>query len=300
MEILWILISLYLLLSFIFFHVAFNRKIKKTFIRRSRDIKYTDYSFMKADQAWFLEKKPTERWIRHQDLDYHAYHLEVNKDQATVILVHGFSSQGLAMAVFAKQYYEDFNYNLLLIDLSGHGQSTGTYIQYGYGEKELINAWVNTLKEDGYKDQFYLHGVSMGAATLLFSQSTVLDSSIKGMICDAPYTDMLPIFKRQVKKIFKLSDAFILPGLNLWMKLYLGFTANDLSLQKHLKQLSHPTLIIHGLKDLFVPYQQSINLKAQFPSIQLELFEHSEHVTSLRDETKRYHNLVKNFILDNQ
>lgn len=300
MEILWILISLYLLLSFIFFHVAFNRRIKKTFIRRSNDIKHTDYSYMKADQAWFLEKKPSELWIHHQNLDYHAYHLELNKDQPTVILVHGFSSQGLAMSVFAKQYYEDFNYNLLLIDLSGHGQSTGTYIQYGYGERQLINAWVNALKDEGYKAHFYLHGVSMGAATLLFSQSTLLDASIKGMICDAPYTDMLPIFKRQVKKIFKLSDVFILPGLNFWMKLYLGFSAQDLNLNKHLKKLSHPTLILHGLKDHFVPYQQSIDLKAQHPEIQLELFEHSEHVTSLRDEPKRYQSLIKNFILENQ
>lgn len=140
----------------------------------------------------------------------------------------------------------------------------------------------------------------MGAATLLISQSVHLDENIKGILCDAPYTDMLPIFKRQVKKIFKLSDRFLLPGLNLWMRLYLGFSTDDLSLSKHLKSITHPTVILHGLKDFFVPYQQSIDFKAAHPEVQLELFENSEHVTSLRDEPERYQNIIKTFIQDNQ
>lgn len=128
MEILGLLILIYLIFTFIFFHLAFNRKIQKTYIRRSADIKHTDYSYMKKDQAWFLSQNPSEFWMIHNKHSYHASHLETHPNQPTVILVHGFSSQAIAMSVFARYYYETFNYNLLLIDLSGHGQSTGRYI----------------------------------------------------------------------------------------------------------------------------------------------------------------------------
>jgi len=298
----WIILILILCLFGLItlFLMTFGRSKNKAFLSRSKDLNQVDYRFFIEDQAWFLGQKPLDLWMLGKDGNKrHAYYLaQSNALAPVVILLHGYSVRALGMSIFARIYYEKFGCSILSIDALAHGQSEGKMIGFGYKERMDVNAWINTLQSQ-FPDQtsFLIHGLSMGAATALFAMTSHLHKDVKGVIADSGFTQLEPVFKRQIKEMYHLPQQPTLFLLNILMKLSVGFSLKEASIYPNLKHMDRPLLLIHGTNDMFVPYTLSKELYEAHPQhTQLWLVNQSHHACAIRDERSEYVDQIKTFI----
>ena len=80
------------------------------------------------------------------------------------MLLHGFTGSGQGMAEIARTLEQD--YETLVVDLPGHGQSTGLVRPDGDGFDECVDDLVATLESAGHRQAHWL-GYSMGARLAL-------------------------------------------------------------------------------------------------------------------------------------
>ena len=288
--------------SYLFFLLGFSR-IKKTWLRRSKDIKDVDYSAFKQAEPWFFDQKPQDLWITSQDgLKLYAYYLpSQNPPKQVVILHHGYTSQGKNMAIFAQFYHEHFDAAILAIDMRAHGQSEGRYLGFGWLEKEDTRLWIDKMNSlIGFKLPVILHGVSLGASTILNLAGNQCPDQVKVIIADSGFSDLNRQFKRQFKEIFHLPYFPLMPLGSLWCRLILGFSFKTASPIRYAAKITVPTLIIHGLKDMFVPHPMSDDLyKTLTCTKKLVHYENAQHALTYPNNKQDYENQVLLFIREN-
>lgn len=298
-----ILLVLFLLgLSYLFFQLGFSN-MKKKWIRRSKDIKTVDYSIFKSFEPWLFQQKPLDLWITSRDnLKLHAYYLPCEKaPKALVILHHGYTSQGKNMAIFAKMYRDNMDVDILSLDMRVHGQSAGRYLGFGYLEKEDTRQWIQTMKEiRGHALPVILHGISLGGSTVLSLAGHDCPADVKIVISDSGFSNLNQQFKRQFKEIFHLPSFPLIPLGSMWCKIKLGFSFKEASPIQNAAQIKVPTLIIHGLKDMFVPYPMSNDLyQALKCKKQLVQYENAVHALTYPLNQEDYETQVLSFINEN-
>lgn len=297
--ILFIVVLISLVSGFVFFILGFTR-IKKTWLRRSKDLQGVDYSPFKKAEPWFFDQHPQDLWIESKDhLKLHAYYLPAQRNpKYRVILHHGYTSQGRNMALFAKLYKDHFDCDILAIDMRAHGTSEGLFIGFGWPEKEDTRLWIEKLAElTGQRPPVILHGLSMGASTVLNLAGNDGPDDVKLIIADSGFSDLNRQFKRQLKMIFKLPAFPIIPIGSLWCRLVLGFSFKSGSPIQTAANIQVPTLIIHGLKDMFVPHPMSNELYERLTCPKaLVHYPNASHALAYPLNPNDYENQVLTFI----
>lgn len=172
----------------------------------------------------------------------------------TILAVHGYHSNGRKeYAIFAR-FYHQLGYNLLMPDDRAHGESEGRYIGFGWLDREDCKQWIAWLREQhGAFAQVLLHGISMGAATVLMAAGDGLDSIVKGVVADCSYSGVWDEFAYQAKHSLHIPSFPILPLANLISRLLAGYDYKAASVKKQVKNIKIPVLFIHGTKDTYVP-----------------------------------------------
>lgn len=180
------------------------------------------------------------------------------------ICMHGFHDTHEAMGAIARHYH-DRGWNVLMPDQRGHGKSEGSYVGWGYDERLDLLGWVNLVVRRDPQAEILLHGVSMGAATVLMATGGALPDQVKAAVADCSYTTIEEEM-RHVLRSFSLSSprgeglpSVPLPGGLLFSLLRratlrrAGYDLRDAAPVKAVPQSTTPTLFIHGAKDDFVP-----------------------------------------------
>lgn len=218
-----------------------------------------------------------------------------------VILHHGYTSQARNMALFAKYYATHHDAAILAIDMRAHGQSEGKYLGFGWLEKDDTLHWIdhmNTLL--GQPLPVILHGISLGASTILNLAGTLCPNQVKVIIADSGFSDLNRQFKRQFKEIFNLPSFPLIPLASFWCQLILGFSFKCASPINYASQIKTPTLVIHGLKDMFVPYPMSNDLYAALTcKKQLVQYENAHHALTYPLNKTDYEIQIGRFLLEN-
>lgn len=263
--ILWLLIALLsllailLIISFRIFQLAFSNG-RKDFVMRSKDLKGVDFKVFSSLNAWLEEQAPQDWWITSSDgIPLHALALLSTRQEAPlVILVHGYSANAKTMAMFAKVYRERYDFNVVMPDLRAHGQSGGQYLSFGWLEKDDLGLWITeTSKRLGYTPKTILHGLSLGASTVLNTAAVLNPPSVIGVISDSAFSDLRAQFTRQLNSIFRLPAFPLIDVGNLICRWRLGFTYTQGSPITHSAAITVPVLLIHGERDRFVPTSMS-------------------------------------------
>lgn len=208
-----------------------------------------------CEKLWF-KNFPKQKWqISADNLNLYAQYLD-HHSKKTVILLHGFMSDGDSMGGFAKMFY-DFGYNVLLPDARAQGRSDGQYIGYGWVEKEDILKWIDEIiSKNGTDSEIVVMGQSMGGATTMMVSGMKLPKQVKAFIEDCGYSNVKKEIKYQAGNLVNIPKAIRGPlietvsGIN---KLKNGFFLGRASSVKQLKKNTRPFLFIHGGKDHFVP-----------------------------------------------
>lgn len=207
-------------------------------------------------KAWFQEESNYENvYITSYDnLKLHSYQITNSIPSNTwVISVHGYMSQGQYLTNPAKHFY-DMGYNVLLPDLRSHGQSEGDYIGMGWDDRHDILSWIDYILEQNPNAQIVLHGISMGAATVMSVSGEELPTNVKAIIEDCGYTSVWDQFASQLKTLFNLPQFPFMHVASLVTKIRAGYWLGEASPIEQVANSKTPMLFIHGDEDNFVPY----------------------------------------------
>jgi uncharacterized protein len=252
---------------FLLLNKTFNRS-KKQIILKSKDLLGVDYSFFRQDTDWLEKIEKSELTIESYDgLNLYASLIsQTTSSNLCIILCHGYSSNRTSMAVFAKYYYEHYHAHICMIDARAHGTSEGNTIGFGYHDRNDLHQWINLLKlQYGKNIRFILHGISMGASTLLYASIGGFDPTVKGIITDSAFIDLRPVFIRQMKQIYHLPAFPFIHFIDFAMKYVYKIPFDKTNLLNQKDKLTTPCLIIHGKSDRFVPYEMAETLNSIYP-----------------------------------
>lgn len=182
-----------------------------------------------------------------------------NQTHRWAVCVHGYHDDHTGMGVYGKRYHEA-GWNVLLPDQRGYGNSEGYYIGWGYDERLDLVGWISWIIRHDADAEILLHGVSMGAATVLMTTGGALPGNVKAAISDCSYTDIEAEMRHVVQDYRRDGDrrlpvptsaAFALLRQTTLRKT--GFDLRDAAPMEAVERSKTPTLFIHGTEDKFVP-----------------------------------------------
>lgn len=232
----------------------------------------------------------------------HAWYLRADSaTEKVAVLVHGYGNDGLMMGKFAEIYDRHLHYNILLPDLHYHGQSKGDYIQMGWRDRLDVMQWcefANKLFDcDGKGTKQVLHGVSMGAATIMSVSGETLPPYIRCFVEDCGYTSVWDEFSNELDNQFSLPPFPLLYTTSWLNKLQNGWSFSEASPLNQVAKCQRPMLFIHGGDDGYVKTEMVYRLyDAKREPKQLKVFEGSKHAMSFDDNKEEYTQLVKSFV----
>lgn len=247
----------------------------------------------KALRDTFVTMKSGER--------HHALYMFAHrKSNKAAILVHGYKNSGINMLHIAE-IYARMGYNILLPDLHAHDLSEGEDIQMGWKERWDVLQWA-AVANDLFKDSTHttrqvLHGISMGAATVMCVSGENTPEYIKCFVEDCGYTSVWDEFASEFKNMYGLPSFPILHTSNLLCQARYGWNFREASPLNQVKKCRKPMLFIHGSNDTFVPSHMVYSLYEAKPDPK-EIFiaQGSAHARSYQDHPKQYTKKIKEFV----
>ena len=212
-----------------------------------------------------------------------------------MIFSHGWKSSGISDCAACAPFYFEEGYDVVLVDHQAHGHSEGKYLGFGVLDAKSMLKWVKKIDAmyQGNCD-IYLHGVSMGANTLMQVNGMDLPASVKAMCADCGFTSGYEEID-YLAKSKKLS--FLLTKQMIWLlcKVICHYDLRTSSLDS-LKHAKVPMLFIHGDKDNFVPMEQTIrSYEACTAKKELKIFSGGTHAACYVNNKEEYKKTVLNF-----
>lgn len=214
------------------------------------------------------------------------------------VCVHGYHDTHESMGVYARHYFEDLGWNVVLPDLRGHGGSEGTYVGFGWDDRLDLVAWISRIMRRDARAEIVLHGVSMGAATVLMTTGGALPGSVKAAVSDCSYTSALAIMRHVYQRGGgKGPVGPALSALRATVKRRDRFDLKNVNVLRAVRCSKTPTLFIHGVNDDFVPATMMAELyeAAQCPKDFLWVPK-AGHAESVSVDTKLYWDTVDEFV----
>ena len=227
-----------------------------------------------------------------------------NKSQTTIIFLHGLMSNIQSKkAKYLKNFSNKNKVNLLLFEYSGHGRSSGQFIDFS------IKNWVEDsrliIKRLIKKNKIILIGSSMGAwiGILLIKYFYKRIKGVIGIAAAPDFTKELIwrklniVEKNKIRKdkIYKLKSSYnnFYPITKKFM-----FDAEKLLVLNKKIKCNFPVELLHGLKDSSVPWFYSIRLIKTLISkkLNLTIINDGDHSLSRAKDLKKLDLAIKNII----
>lgn len=256
-------VVLFLLAVIVFFFYTFVRKEKESrVIFKDGDEGYFGefYKSIFDGANYIMSQKYEEHRIKSYDgLTLYGRYLKNGDSNKTIMLFHGYRSCGEKDFSGSFKFYVDNGFNILLVDQRCHENSEGKIISFGVKESRDVISWLDyVLKTYGDDKEIFICGLSMGAATVLFSTRFKMPDNVKGIIADCGFDSPERIIRKVAKQNFRINGFLLMPALNVLCKIFGKFSVYEVSSEKALKGFDKPVLFIHGTGDDFVPCEMSV------------------------------------------
>ncbi len=233
----------------------------------------------------------------------HAYLLAAAEPtDRTAVVVHGYTDHPLGMLQYAWLYHHELGCNVLLPALRFHGKSGGRAIQMGWGDRLDVKRWIEALPAlFGGEQRVVLHGLSMGAATvMMLSSDEERPVSVRCIVEDCGYLGVWEQFRKELKEDYHLPAFPILNAANLICRLRFGWSFKGASSLDAVRRSTCPMLFIHGGNDHYVPTWM-VHLLYEAKGGQphdkaLWLAPDSGHADSFLDHSEAYTATVTDFV----
>ena len=210
-----------------------------------------------ADQPFSPNGADPEQWWRFPPIT-------VRPPLGTVVILHGLWGSAEVTAPHGA-CLANAGFRCVLLDLRGHGESTGGTISFGRHEVEDLRDALRILRADGtIRGPTALVGFSYGASVALMAAGRGIDA--RGVAAVAPFArlrDVAPNFARAFAGWLSwlatdgLADRVVARAGELG-----GFDPVADSPLAAAPAVRMPVLLVHGGKDSLVPPEQSALLDA--------------------------------------
>jgi len=226
-----------------------------------------------------------------------------NKKKPIIIFAHGF--KGFKDWGHFNQFMEyaiQENYAFVKFNFSHNGGTVENPIDFpdleAFGNnnytKELddlrtVVDWVEERNDDEIdKEEIYLVGHSRGGGISIIAASE--DSRIKKLVTWAAVSDLINRFPKEQIDFWKKQGVIYIENTrtNQQMPLYYQLAENTLasadrfSIEKAIKKIQVPQLIIHGTKDEVVLINEAHNLKKWNNSAELFVIDDAAHTFDIK------------------
>lgn len=249
----------------------------------------------------WVQEHPARRDVFIASVDglrLHGAALRQKESHKWALCVHGYHDDFTSMGFAARHYYEEMGWNVVLPDLRGHGSSEGTYVGYGWDDRLDLVAWISRILRRDAQAQIVLHGVSMGAATVLLTAGGALPDSVKAVVSDCAYTSATTVMRH----VYQLGGGKgptgpAMAALRATVKRRDHFDLKNAEPLRAVRTSKTPTLFIHGVNDDFVPASMMAELyeAARCPKEFLWV-SNAGHAESADVDPKLYWDTVEEFV----
>ena len=192
-------------------------------------------------RAWFVPKAESKKFV---------------------ICVHGYKCNGPDECSHLLPFYRDtLGFNYLLPDHVSHGRSEGKYISFGAVESENLLLWVNYLiKRFGEDIEIVLHGISMGATTVMLANDSNPPKQVKAIIEDCGFTSAEDIINNVMSKKIGIPCPHLAKAVISVCRLLFKFDMRKADCVTRMNESKNPILFIHGTDDPTVPFSMGEKL----------------------------------------
>ncbi len=183
----------------------------------------------------------------------------ISAPKGTIVILHGYrdTKESLAYLTWATKFAEN-GYRSVLVDLRGHGHSTGDWLTYGVVESRDISQLITALSKRGLlAGKVGVFGRSYGAAVAI--QTAAIDRRISTVVAIEAFRsmhEMIPHFSRKAMGPF----AFVcITSKKQWKKGFssagqiAGYDTYNASAFEAVKKTKTPIMFIHANNDQMVP-----------------------------------------------
>ncbi len=242
-----------------------------------------DYGFIYELKMEYPEGKPPH--IAHFNAYWKPAKDVVRKTgpaRGTLLVLHGYLQNRNYVAPWAVRLAQA-GYRCVLMDLRGHGESTGEHISFGAFESHDISTVLDDLQRRGWDvDHVGVLGVSYGASIALVTAGQ--DPRIAAVVAFEPFASA----ERAVPELMRAAFAARAKGISdrqfaeahAREARLAGFDWAAADIPAALRRTRAPVLFIHGEKDTWLSPDHSRELLKSAPAgSQLTLAPLDNHVT---------------------
>ncbi len=240
--------------------------------------------------------------ISKDNLRLKAWYVPAEKEtKRFAICVHGHNCNGPDECSHLLPFYRNtMGFNYLLPDLRGHGRSEGNLIGFGALDYKDIRLWIDYLVERFGEDiEIVLHGISMGAATVMLVNNNNPQKQVKAVIEDCGYTNAFEQVAETMKGMKLTHTAnFFTEITNIYCRILSKYDLKkDADPLGTMQNAVNPVMFIHGEEDTLVPFPMCQKLYDACPTDK-EIFTvpGAVHAYSYYDAKDEYDRRVKAFI----
>ncbi len=283
----------------------YRRTLKRNKAKTDRTIKmagtdWDQYMPLMQERKEFMLAQPHEDVYKRSGdgLQLHATYFPQEDEKKIVICFHGYTSQGMSDYIGLSDYYLKRGYSMLLVDERAHGQSEGEYIGFGCLDRVDACAWIDwVIKRCGEDTVIYLHGISMGGATVLMAGGLNLPKQVKGIIADCAFTSPKYVFTHVLHSMYHL-PAFPMIQITDWMnQKKAGYGLDECNAAREVRKAKIPILLIHGDADTFVPCSMCDEIAENCASDTTKLIiKGAAHAESYYKDMESYENALNKFL----
>jgi pimeloyl-ACP methyl ester carboxylesterase len=226
-----------------------------------------DYGFQYDLQIEFPEGKPPH--IKQFRAHWRSATEAVRKpSRGTLLLLHGYLQNRNYVVPWAIRLAQA-GYRCALVDLRGHGDSTGKHISFGAFEARDLSQVLDDLQRRGWDvSRVGILGVSYGASVGLVTAG--LDARVASVVALQPFASA----ERAVPELMRGAFAAQARGLSdrqfaaahLKEAKIAGFDWADADIPAALKRTRAPVLFLHGERDNWVSPAHSRELLKYAPA----------------------------------
>lgn len=213
------------------------------------------------------------------------------------ILFHGYRGNGIRDFCAVHGICSKLGINTLVVDQRAHGSSGGNTMTFGILERYDCRAWAHyACRRFGTEQKIYLHGVSMGAATVLMASNLSLPSNVTGIIADCPYSCPGLIIRKVIRDMH-FPPSMLYPFVVLGAMIFGRFRIWEEKPAHAVSEAKIPILLIHGSDDKYVPSEMSAEIFEQCSGKRyLEIFPGAGHGGCSVTDPIRYEKVLRAFL----
>lgn len=249
-------------------------------------------------KTWMLEQPREDVYIYADDgLKLHGTYFPGQGKKKLVLCFHGYTGKGISDNIGISTYYLPRGYQMLMADARAHGESEGNYVGFGCLDRMDALRWIQYVQKCfGTDCEIWLHGTSMGGATVLMAGGLDLPDAVKGIVSDCAYTSAWEVFAHVLKSQYHISPFPVLNLADKMVRKQAGYSLGQCNSAEEVKKAKVPILFIHGEADTFVPCSMCDEIYRNCPTPKSKLIvKGAGHVEAFYKDSDLYEKKLTEF-----